>query len=154
MNGSDDIMSLLDTLNNDIKVAMRSKDKEALAILRMIKTSIQNEQINKGDALSSEEELTLVSREMKQRKEALVEFEKADRADLIEQAKIGISIVSRYLPEQLSDEELRAIITEAIASVDASSMKDFGKVMGVVMPKTKGKADGQKVNALVKELIS
>ncbi|MEG0255676.1 MAG: GatB/YqeY domain-containing protein [Vagococcus sp.] len=147
-------MSLLDTLNNDIKVAMRSKDKEALAILRMIKTSIQNEQINKGDALSSEEELTLVSREMKQRKEALVEFEKADRADLIEQAKIGISIVSRYLPEQLSDEELRAIITEAIASVDASSMKDFGKVMGVVMPKTKGKADGQKVNALVKELIS
>lgn len=154
MNGSDDIMSLLDTLNNDIKVAMRSKDKEALAILRMIKTSIQNEQINKGDALSSEEELTLVSREMKQRKEALVEFEKADRADLIEQAKIGISIISRYLPEQLSDEELRAIITEAIASVDASSMKDFGKVMGVVMPKTKGKADGQKVNALVKELIS
>lgn len=154
MNGSDDIMSLLDTLNNDIKVAMKNKDKEALAILRMIKTSIQNEQINKGEALSSEEELTLVSREMKQRREALVEFEKANRADLIEQAKIGISIVSRYLPAQLSDEELKAIITDAIITVNATSMKDFGKVMGVVMPKTKGRADGQKVNALVKELIS
>ncbi|MDT2865013.1 GatB/YqeY domain-containing protein [Vagococcus carniphilus] len=147
-------MSLLETLNDDIKVAMKSKDKEALAILRMIKTSIQNEQINKGEDLSPEEELTLVSREMKQRKESLSEFEKAGRSDLIEQANFGISIVARYLPEQLSDEELKSIIAEAIASVDATSMKDFGKVMGVVMPKTKGKADGQKINTLVKELIS
>ncbi|MFC6348136.1 GatB/YqeY domain-containing protein [Vagococcus carniphilus] len=147
-------MSLLETLNDDIKVAMKSKDKEALAILRMIKTSIQNEQINKGEDLSPDEELTLVSREMKQRKESLSEFEKAGRSDLVEQASFGISIVARYLPEQLSDEELKSIITEAIASVDATSMKDFGKVMGVVMPKTKGKADGQKINALVKELIS
>ncbi|MFW7431909.1 GatB/YqeY domain-containing protein [Vagococcus carniphilus] len=147
-------MSLLETLNDDIKVAMKSKDKEALAILRMIKTSIQNEQINKGEDLSPDEELALVSREMKQRKESLSEFEKAGRSDLVEQASFGISIVARYLPEQLSDEELKSIITEAIASVDATSMKDFGKVMGVVMPKTKGKADGQKINALVKELIS
>ncbi|MDT2839147.1 GatB/YqeY domain-containing protein [Vagococcus carniphilus] len=147
-------MSLLETLNDDIKVAMKSKDKEALAILRMIKTSIQNEQINKGEDLSPEEELTLVSREMKQRKESLSEFEKAGRSDLIEQASFGISIVARYLPEHLSDEELKSIIAEAIASVDATSMKDFGKVMGVVMPKTKGKADGQKINTLVKELIS
>lgn len=147
-------MSLLETLNDDIKVAMKSKDKEALAILRMIKTSIQNEQINKGEDLSPDEELTLVSREMKQRKESLSEFEKAGRSDLVKQASFGISIVARYLPEQLSDEELKSIIIEAIASVDATSMKDFGKVMGVVMPKTKGKADGQKINALVKELIS
>ena len=147
-------MSLLETLNDDIKVAMKSKDKEALAILRMIKTSIQNEQINKGEDLSPDEELTLVSREMKQRKESLSEFEKAGRNDLVEQANVGISIVARYLPEQLSDEELKSIIAEAIASVDATSMKDFGKVMGVVMPKTKGKADGQKINTLVKELIS
>lgn len=104
--------------------------------------------------MSPEEELTLVSREMKQRKESLSEFEKAGRSDLIEQASFGISIVARYLPEQLSDEELKSIIAEAIASVDATSMKDFGKVMGVVMPKTKGKADGQKINTLVKELIS
>ncbi|MDT2815037.1 GatB/YqeY domain-containing protein [Vagococcus carniphilus] len=147
-------MSLLETLNDDIKVAMKSKDKEALAILRMIKTSIQNEQINKGEDLSPDEELTLVSREMKQRKESLSEFEKAGRNDLVEQANVGISIVARYLPEQLSDEELKSIITEAITFVDATSMKDFGKVMGVVMPKTKGKADGQKINTLVKELIS
>ena len=153
MNGSD-IMSLLNTLNDDIKLAMKSKDKESLAILRMIKTAIQNEQISKGDDLSPEEELTLVSREMKQRKEALIEFEKAGRQDLVEQAESGISIVARYLPEQLSDDELKVIIVEAIASVNATSMKDFGQVMGAVMPKTKGKADGQKINALVKELIS
>lgn len=153
MNGSD-IMSLLNTLNDDIKLAMKSKDKESLAILRMIKTAIQNEQISKGDDLSPEEELTLVSREMKQRKEAMIEFEKAGRQDLVEQAESGISIVARYLPEQLSDDELKVIIVEAIASVNATSMKDFGQVMGAVMPKTKGKADGQKINALVKELIS
>ncbi|MGX7023865.1 GatB/YqeY domain-containing protein [Vagococcus hydrophili] len=147
-------MSLLNTLNDDIKLAMKSKDKESLAILRMIKTAIQNEQISKGDDLSPEEELTLVSREMKQRKEALIEFEKAGRQDLVEQAESGISIVARYLPEQLSDDELKVIIVEAIASVNATSMKDFGQVMGAVMPKTKGKADGQKINALVKELIS
>lgn len=153
MNGSD-IMSLLNLLNDDIKVAMKNKDKDVLSVLRMMKASIQNEEIKKGDALTPEDELTLLSREMKQRKESLLEFGNADRNDLVEKIQAEIKVVSRYMPEQLSDDELKRIIRDAIQSTSASSMKDFGKVMGVVMPQTKGKADGQKVNAFVKELIS
>ena len=153
MNGSD-IMTLLDRLNNDIKVAMKAKDKETLSVLRMMKSSIQNEEIKKGESLSSDEELTVLSREMKQRKDSLQEFNQADRQDLAEKVSGEIKIVERYMPEQLSEDELRNIVQSAIDETGASSMKDFGKVMGVVMPKTKGRADGQKVNSLVKESLA
>lgn len=153
MNGSD-IMTLLDRLNNDIKVAMKAKDKETLSVLRMMKSSIQNEEIKKGESLSSDEELTVLSREMKQRKDSLQEFKDAKRDDLVEKVSAEIKIVDRYMPEQFSEDELRSIIESAIDETDASSMKDFGKVMGIVMPKTKGKADGQKVNSLVKENLT
>lgn len=153
MNGSD-IMTLFEEINSDIKIAMKSKDKEALAILRIVKALLQNEEIAKGSKLNSDEELTVLSREVKQRKEALTEFEKAGRQDLIAQAQNALDIVSKYLPTQLSDEELETLIQNAIDTSGATSMKDFGKVMGIVMPQTKGKADGQKVNALVKQLIS
>lgn len=153
MNGSD-IMTLLNRLNDDIKIAMKAKDKETLSVLRMMKASIQNEEIKKGDSLSADEELTVLSREMKQRKDSLNEFDQAGRVDLVEKLNGEIVIVSKYMPQQLSEEELRDIIQKAIDESDATSMKDFGKVMGIVMPQTKGKADGQQVNALVKELIS
>lgn len=153
MNGSD-IMTLLNRLNNDIKVAMKAKDKETLSVLRMMKASIQNEEIKKGDALSPDEELTVLSREMKQRKDSLQEFKQANRDDLVDKVSAEIKIVEKYMPEQLSEEELRNIVKSAIDETGASSMKDFGKVMGVVMPKTKGKADGQEVNALVKEYLA
>ncbi|MGX7013681.1 GatB/YqeY domain-containing protein [Vagococcus silagei] len=147
-------MTLFEEINSDIKIAMKSKDKEALAILRIVKALLQNEEIAKGSKLNSDEELTVLSREVKQRKEALTEFEKAGRQDLIAQAQNALDIVSKYLPTQLSDEELETLIQNAIDTSGATSMKDFGKVMGIVMPQTKGKADGQKVNALVKQLIS
>ncbi|MGX6969369.1 GatB/YqeY domain-containing protein [Vagococcus bubulae] len=147
-------MTLLNRLNNDIKVAMKAKDKETLSVLRMMKSSIQNEEIKKGESLSPDEELTVLSREMKQRKDSLQEFKQADRQDLVEKVSGEIKIVERYMPEQLSEDELRDIIQSAVDETGASSMKDFGKVMGVVMPKTKGKADGQKVNALVKESLA
>jgi len=153
MNGSD-IMTLLNRLNNDIKVAMKAKDKETLSVLRMMKASIQNEEIKKGEELSPDEELTVLSREMKQRKDSLQEFKQAKRDDLVDKVSTEIKIVEKYMPEQLSDDELREIVKSAIDEVGASSMKDFGKVMGVVMPKTKGKADGQTVNALVKEYLA
>lgn len=153
MNGSD-IMTLLNRLNDDIKIAMKAKDKETLSVLRMMKASIQNEEIKKGDSLSVDEELTVLSREMKQRKDSLNEFDQAGRVDLAEKLNGEIVIVSKYMPQQLSEEELRDIIQKAIDESNATSMKDFGKVMGIVMPQTKGKADAQQVNALVKELIS
>ncbi|MGX4685985.1 GatB/YqeY domain-containing protein [Vagococcus sp. JNUCC 83] len=147
-------MTLLNRLNNDIKVAMKAKDKETLSVLRMMKSSIQNEEIKKGDSLSPDEELTVLSREMKQRKDSLQEFKDADRDDLVEKVSAEIKIVDRYMPEQLTEDELRSIIQSAIDETGASSMKDFGKVMGVVMPKIKGKADGQTVNSLVKASLA
>ncbi len=153
MNGSD-IMTLLNRLNNDIKVAMKAKDKETLSVLRMMKSSIQNEEIKKGESLSPDEELTVLSREMKQRKDSLQEFNQADRQDLAEKVSGEIKIVERYMPEQLSEDELRHIVQSAIDETGASSMNDFGKVMAAVMPKTKGRADGQKVNSLVKESLA
>ena len=147
-------MSLLTTLNEDMKQAMRAKDKESLQVIRMLKASIQNEQIKKGQDLNDEEELTVLSREMKQRRDSLAEFEKADRTDLADKVKKEIVIVENYLPAQLSEEEIRAIVTEAVAKTGATSPKEFGKVMGAVMPKVKGKADGNQVNAIVKELLN
>ncbi|HCM85886.1 MULTISPECIES: GatB/YqeY domain-containing protein [Enterococcus] len=147
-------MSLLTTLNEDMKQAMRAKDKETLQVIRMLKASIQNEQIKKGQDLNDEEELTVLSREMKQRRDSLTEFEKADRTDLAEKVKKEIVIVENYLPPQLSEEEIRAIVQEAVTNTGATSPKEFGKVMGAVMPKVKGKADGNQVNAIVKELLN
>ncbi|MEG1504109.1 GatB/YqeY domain-containing protein [Enterococcus sp. 22-H-5-01] len=146
-------MSLLTTLNEDMKQAMRAKDKESLQVIRMLKASIQNEQIKKGQELDDEEELTVLSREMKQRRDSLTEFEKADRTDLADKVKKEIVIVEKYLPAQLSEAEIRAIVQEAITKTGATSSKEFGKVMGAVMPKVKGKADGNQVNAIVKELL-
>ncbi|MDT2756538.1 GatB/YqeY domain-containing protein [Enterococcus asini] len=146
-------MTLLSTLNADMKTAMKAKDKERLAVIRMLKASLQNEEIKVGHELNADEELTILSREMKQRRDSLAEFEKAGREDLSEKVKIEIAIVEKYLPAQLSDEEIRQIVTQAIADTNATSPSEFGKVMGAVMPKVKGKADGNQVNAIVKELL-
>ncbi|WP_430610976.1 glutamyl-tRNA(Gln) amidotransferase subunit E [Enterococcus sp. DIV0340] len=147
-------MSLLTTLNDDIKTAMKAKDKETLAVLRMLKTAIQNDQIKAGRELNGEEELTVLSREMKQRKDSLSEFEKAaGRDDLVEKVKVEIAIVEKYMPQQLTEEEIRQLVQEVMTQTGATSPKDFGKVMGAMMPKVKGKADGNQVNAIVKELL-
>lgn len=147
-------MSLLSTLNDDMKTAMKAKDKETLQVVRMLKASIQNEQIKAGHELNADDELTVLSREMKQRRDALSEFVQAGRDDLVEKIKVEIAIVEKYLPKQLTEEEIRQIVSEAIEKVQATSAKEFGKVMGAVMPLVKGKADGNQVNAIVKELLN
>ncbi|MBO0441901.1 GatB/YqeY domain-containing protein [Candidatus Enterococcus ikei] len=146
-------MSLLTTLNDDIKTAMKSKDKDTLSVLRMLKAAIQNEQIKTNRDLDGEEELSVLSREMKQRRDSLSEFEKAGRDDLADKVKIEITIVEKYMPKQLSDEEIRQIVQRVIDQTGATSSKEFGKVMAAVMPQVKGKADGNQVNTIVKELL-
>ena len=146
-------MSLLTTLNDDIKTAMKAKDKDSLAVLRMLKSGIQNEQIKVGRDLNGDEELTVLSREIKQRKDSLQEFERAGREDLVDKTKIEIAVVEKYLPEQLSDDDIRRIVSAAIQQTGAASQADFGKVMGLVMPQVKGKAEGALVNAIVKESL-
>jgi uncharacterized protein len=148
-------LSLLDKLNQDMKQAMRNKDKDTLSVIRMVKASLQNEALKSGaDSLSADDELTVLNRELKQRKDSLQEFLNANREDLAEKVKSEIAVLQVYMPEQLSEEELLSIINDTIAEVGASSKADFGKVMGALMPKVKGKADGSLVNQLVKQQLS
>jgi uncharacterized protein len=148
-------MSLLERLNNDMKQAMKSKEKDKLSVIRMIKATMQNEAIKLGKPeLSEEEELTVLSREMKQRKDSLHEFDKAGRNDLVEKLQQEISVVELYMPKQLSEEEIANIVKQTIVEVDATSKADMGKVMSALMPKVKGKADGSLVNKLVQQHLS
>lgn len=148
-------MSLLQRLNENMKQAMRDKDKEQLNVIRMVKASLQNEAINLGvNELTEEDELTILSRELKQRNESLKEFKAAGRDDLVEKIESEIMILQKYMPAQLSTEELEEIVRATILELNVTSKKEFGKVMGKVMPKVKGKADGSSVQKLVQKLLS
>ena len=143
-------MSLKETLNNDIKTAMKAKDKETLAVLRMIKTAVQAAEIDKKEELNAEEELTILAREAKQRRESLAEFVKAGRDELVTKTEAEIEIVERYLPKQLSVEEVKEVIATVAEKIGATTQKEFGKLMGAVMQELKGKADGNVIKEQVK----
>ncbi|KMY50849.1 GatB/YqeY domain-containing protein [Peribacillus loiseleuriae] len=147
-------MSLLERLNNDMKQAMKNKEKDKLSVIRMLKSSLQNEELKKRQELTDDEELTVLSRELKQRKDSLQEFENAGRIDLVDKVRTEIDYVEAYMPEQLSEEEISEIVKNTIEEVKASSKTDMGRVMGALMPKVKGKADGSLVNKLVQQHLS
>lgn len=146
-------MSLLEQLTNDMKESMKAKDKVTLGVVRMVKSSVSNEQIKLGHDLTADEELAVLSREMKQRVEELESYKDADREDLAEEIQGQIDVLKRYMPEQMSEEEVVAVVKETIAEVGASSKADLGKVMGALMPKVKGKTDGKLVNQTVQSLL-
>lgn len=137
-----------------MKQAMRNKEKEKLTVIRMIKASLQNESIKQGKDLTEDQELTVLSREVKQRKDSLHEFNKAGREDLVEKIRTELQYVELYMPEQLSEEEVSQIVQQTIQETGASSKADMGKVMSAVMPKLKGKADGLLINKLVQQHLS
>ncbi|UOQ47408.1 GatB/YqeY domain-containing protein [Gracilibacillus caseinilyticus] len=148
-------MAIVELLNQDMKQAMKARDKEKLSVIRMVKASMQNEAIKlQKDALSEEEELTVLARELKQRKDSLHEFKEAGREDLVSNLETEIDIIQAYMPEQLSDDELEKIVVQTIEEVQAQSKKDMGKVMSALMPKVKGKAEGSRVNQLVQKNLS
>ncbi|MEH7120827.1 GatB/YqeY domain-containing protein [Neobacillus vireti] len=148
-------MSLLERLNNDMKQAMKNKEKDKLSVIRMVKASMQNEAIKLGtNELTEDAELTVLSREVKQRKDSLHEFDKAGRQDLVDKLRTELEILELYLPKQLSEEELSEIVKETIAEVGATSKAEMGKVMAAIMPKVKGKADGSLVNKFVQQHLS
>lgn len=148
-------MSLQERLTDDMKQAMRAKQKDRLTTIRMVKASLQNEAIKLGrQDLTEEEELTVLNREMKQRRDSLREFESAGREDLASKVAKEIVVLEAYMPEQLSEDEVTAIVQAAIAQTNAAAPSDMGKVMGVVMPQVKGKADGGLVNRIVKQQLT
>lgn len=146
-------MSLSERLNEDMKQAMKSQDKFKLSVIRMVRAAIKNIEIDTKRTLDDNEVLDVLNREIKQRKDSLQEFEKAGRDDLAETVKAEIAVLSDYMPQQLSEEEVKAIVQQTIQETGASSKADMGKVMGALMPKVKGRADGKLVNQLVQQLL-
>jgi uncharacterized protein YqeY len=146
-------MNLKETLNSDLKTALKAGEKLRLSTIRMLLAEIKNAEIAKRGELTDEELLAVAAREARKRNEAIEEFARGGRQDLVDKETYELSVLDAYLPEQLSDEELRLIVGETIAEVGASSPGDLGKVMGKLMPKVKGKADGKKVNQLVREML-
>lgn len=141
-------------LLTDLVTAMKSQDKETLSVLRMVKGAMQLEEINLKHELSDDEFTSVVSKQIKTRKESITEFEKAGRTDLIEKTTKEIEILNKYMPEQLSEEEVLKVIDEAFENVKPSTQSDMGKLMGYVNPKLKGKADMSFVSKTIKERLS
>ena len=138
----------------DIKSAMKSQDKVALAVVRMLKSDIQMAELNKKSELTDDEIVSIVSKQIKMRKDSIKEFEKGNRNDLIEQSEQEIKILEKYLPEQLTEEEVTDIINNVFSKVNPTSSSDMGKIMGALTPLVKGKADMGIVSKIVKENLS
>ena len=138
----------------DIKTAMKSGDKETLSVLRMAKGSMDKERIDKKREVNDELLTEVIAREIKTRNESIKEFEKGGRSDLVEQTQNEVEILKKYLPEQLSEEEVDGIIDEVFNEVKPESMRDMGKVMGMVTPKVKGRYDMSEVSRKIREKLS
>ena len=148
-------MSLADKINQDIKTAMKEKQADKLAALRAIKSELLLEQTSgSGKPLNEEKEIKIIQKLIKQRKDSAEIYKKENRNDLYEKEMAEIKFLEEYLPEQLSEEELDAIIKEAVEKTGASSMKDMGKVMGMVNAKVAGRAEGKLIAQKVKALLS
>ena len=137
----------------DLKNAMKNQDKEKLSVIRMVKGAIQMTELNKKHELSDEEVIDVITKEIKSRKDSINEFKKGNREDLVKKTEDEIRILSEYLPEQLTEEELNTIIDEVFEIVKPESTKDMGKIMKELTPKVKGKADMGLVSKIVKEKI-
>ncbi len=137
----------------DLKTAMKNQDKETLSVIRMVKGAIQMEELNTKKELSDDEVISIIAKQIKTRKESIVEFEKGNRQDLIEQTQSEIKILEQYLPEQLTEEEVQEIINAAFEEVKPESMKDMGKLMGYLNPKLKGRCDMSNVSKIIKSKL-
>jgi len=150
------IMSLKDKINSDIKDAMRAKEADKLAALRAVKAAIIVAETAEGSTgeISEEDEVAMLSKLVKQRKDAGELYKDQDRMDLAEPEFFQADIISVYLPEQMGEDEVRKVVQAAIARVNAAGPQDMGKVMGPVMGQLKGKADGKLISTLVKEELN
>ena len=147
-------MSIKDTLTNDMKEAMKAKEKDRLAVILMVRGAIKQIEIDSKKELYDEAVIGVISKEVKMRKDSVEEFKKGGREDLVAKTEAEIAVLMPYLPQQLSEDEIRSLVQAAVEQVGASSPKDMGKVMGVLMPKVKGRADGKLVNTIVKEALN
>lgn len=143
-----------DQLMSDLKEAMKAKDTVRKATITMLRSQIKQFEVDNRADVSEEQIIDIIAKQVKQKNAAIEEFEKAERSDLVDEAKREIEVLMAYLPKQLTEEEIRAIVAQTVSEVGATSQKDMGKVMGALAPKTKGKADNKLVSQVVRELLN
>ena len=146
-------MSLVEQINNDITTAMKAGESEKLSVLRMTKAALMNKKIELNHDLSDDEAIAVINKEAKQRRDAETEYRAGNRPELADKEVAEAKILANYLPEQMDEAAITALVDAAITETGASSADDMGKVMSALMPKTRGKADGALVSRLVKERL-
>lgn len=147
-------MSIKDKLMADLKDAMKSHNKLRKDVITLIRSAIKQREVDERIELTDEDILTIISKQLKEKKSSIEDFKKGNREDLVKQTEDEMEILLEYLPKQLSQEDLKVIVKDAIDKENISSMKDIGKLMKAVMPQVKGKADGNAVNKIARELLN
>lgn len=140
-------------IEQEIKEALKAGEQEKLSVLRLLLAAIKNEEISRNRELTAEEEIAVVSRQVKQRREAAEAYRKGNREDLAQKEEAEIEILNNYLPQQLPEEKVREIVREVISDLPETEKTNFGKVMGAVMARVKGQADGNTVSRIVRETL-
>ena len=146
-------MSLNQKLTKDMIAAMKARDASSLSVIRQLKADLTNKKIALGHDLNSNEETAVVTHEVKQHKESIAAFKKGQRPDLVKQQQAALKVIKRYAPQPLSTAQVKQIVSQTIKAVHATSMDDFGKVMGTVMSKVKGRANGSVINKMVRKIL-
>lgn len=150
-------MTMLERIDVDLKQAMIDKSADKLSVLRMLRSALRNKEISlrAGAAvvLTDEQVVEVIGSEIKKRRDSIEAYEQGGRSDLADKEKMEIDVLSGYMPEQLSDDAIEAIVREAAAGLGELTDKDFGKLMGAAMPRLKGKADGTKISQIVKKVL-
>ncbi|MBD3386471.1 GatB/YqeY domain-containing protein [candidate division KSB1 bacterium] len=146
-------MTIFEQLTEDMKIALKAGEKDRLSTIRLLRGQIKNAMIDKGEDLTEKEELLILNNAAKKRRESIEAYKAAGRTDLVEKEEKELGVIESYLPEQLGEAELEKIIDQVIDDVEAVTIKDLGKVMPAVMSKVQGRADGKKVNELVRQKL-
>ena len=147
-------MALRDKLNEDIKASMKAREAEKLGALRLLSAAVKQREVDERITLDDAGMVAVIEKMLKQRKDSIEQFEKAQRQDLVEKEKYEVSVLQAYMPQALSEGEVAAIVAEAVAASGAKAPSDMGKVMGLVKPKVAGRADMGKVSALIKSKLA
>ena len=147
-------MSLKNKISQDLKEAMKAKDNKTRDALRLLNSAFKQIEVDERRELSDEDVIKIIQKQIKQREDSIEQYKKANRDDLIEKEQKEIDIYKTYLPKQLNDDELQSEVENIIKETGATSMKDMGKVMGIASKKLAGKADGKRISAIVKSLLS
>lgn len=147
-------MTIKDRLMSDMKTAMKARETDRLTVIRSLRSAVRQAEIDGKTDLDDDHVIGIISKELKMRQDSLTEFKKGGRADLVEKTEAEIAVVMKYLPKQLSEDEVRTLVKDAVTQTGASEPKDMGKVMKVIMPQVKGKADGKLVNNIVREMLN